>query len=145
MREIVYNALRTPDGTVIESIHHHDYVEHKDKNGKLYVIDGGLSYVRCSANGDEVLLTKYSDQPHEQIREYAFRTGYGKPGTHDYGTFRVTRIADMDDEYLDNAIEYVKAYISRIDPVLIMDLDDDEHPFALQVLLNEKEYRIKNK
>lgn len=144
MRKIVYNALRTPDGTVIESTHRYDYVEHKDKNGKTYVIDGGLDYVRCSNHGDEVFLTKYADQPHEQIREYAFRTGYGKPGTDDYGTYRLTRIADMDDEYLNEAIKYVKAFIIVYTPVSeINKLEDDEHPHVLQILLNEKEYRRK--
>lgn len=144
MRKIVYNALRTPDGTVIESTHRHDYVEHKDKNGKTYIIDGGLDYVRCTNHGDEVLLTKYADQPHEQIREYAFRTGYGKPGTDDYGTYRLTRIADMDDEYLDEAIKYVKVFIAHYTPVSeINKLEDDEHPHVLQILLNEKEYRRK--
>ena len=144
MRKIVYNAIQTPDGTVLESTHRHDYKEYIDKNGKTYIIDGGLSYVRRSDNGDEVLLTKYQDQPHKQIREYAFRSGYGKPGTSDYGTFRITRIADMDDEYLDEAIKYIKQTIVNI-PSVLNDCDDDEHPFALQVLLNEKEYRIKNK
>ena len=144
MRKIVYNALRTPDGTVIESTHRHDYIEHKDTNGKTYMIDGGLSYVRCSSNGDEVLLTKYEDQPHEQIREYVFRSGYGKPGNPDYGTYRITRIADMDDEYLNEAIKYVRhAILNAVvyAPNILNELGDDEHPFALQVLLNEKKYR----
>jgi hypothetical protein len=135
MRKIVYNALQTPDGTIIESTHRHDYIEYKDKNGKIYVIDGGLDYVRCSSHGDEKLLTKYADQPHEQIRDYAFRTGYG---------YRLTRIKDMDDDHLEGAIEYVKHFIAYYTPAnIINELEDDEHPFALQILLNEKEYRNK--
>lgn len=145
MRKIVYNAIQTPDGTILESTHRHDYKEHIDENGKTYIIDGGLDYVRRSNNGDEKVLTKYQDQPHKQIREYAFRSGYGKPGTPDYGTFRITRIANMDDEYLDEAIKYIKNAIYNTNHItsLINDLDDDEHPFALQILLNEKEYRTK--
>ncbi len=54
---LIYNALRTPDGTVLTSRHRHDYVTHIDKNGKEYMIDGGLDYVRSSANGDEEYLT----------------------------------------------------------------------------------------
>jgi hypothetical protein len=135
MRKIVYNALQTPDGTIIESTYRHDYVEYRDKNGKIYVIDGGLDYVRCSSHGDEKLLTKYADQPHEQIRDYAFRTGYG---------YRLTRIKDMDDDHLEGAIEYVKHFIAYYTPAnIINELEDDEHPFALQILLNEKEYRNK--
>ena len=144
MRKIVYNALCTPDGTVIESTHRHDYQTYVDANGKTYMVDGGLSYVRHSDNGDEILLTKYEDQPHDQIREYVFRSGYGKPGTSDYGTYRITRIADMDDEYLNEAIKYVKQAILNIAfhaPNVLNEYGDDEHPFALQVLLNEKQYR----
>lgn len=148
MRKLVYNAIRTPDGTVLESLDRHDFNKYVDKNGKTYIIDGGLEYIRRSFNGDEVILAKFEDQPHEEIRDYAFRSGYGKPGTDDYGTFRITRIADMDDDYLDNSIEYVKDYIVRIaelNPDALNSYGDDEHPFVLQVLLNEKEYRKQNK
>jgi hypothetical protein len=144
MRKIVYNALQTPDGTIIESTGRHDYVEYRDKNGKTYIIDGGLSYIRSTNHGDERYLTKYADQPHELIRNYAFRTGYGKPGTPEYGTYRLTRIKDMDEDHLDGAIEYVKQRIAHDYPTsMINELEDDEHPFELQVLLNEKEYRNK--
>jgi hypothetical protein len=144
MRKIVYNAIQTPDGTVLESTHRHDYKTYVDTNGKTYMIDGGLSYVRRSDNGDEVLLTKYEDQQHEQIREYAFRSGYGKPGNPDYGTYRITRIADMDDDYLEASMVYIKQIITNIannDPSVLDIYGDDEHPFALQVLLNEKAFR----
>lgn len=148
MRKLVYNAIRTPDGTVLESLNRHDFNKYVDKNGKTYIIDGGLDYIRRSFNGDEEVLAKFEDQPHEEIRNYAFRSGYGKPGADDYGTFRITRIADMDDDYLDNSIEYVKDYILqivKINPDALNSYEDDEHPFALQVLLNEKEYRKQNK
>lgn len=148
MRKLVYNAIRTPDGTILESTHRHDCKFYVDNNGKTYMIDGGLDYIRRSSNGDEIILSKYSHEPHEVIRKYAFRAGYGKPGSADYGTYRITRIADMDDEYLDAAIDYVKKYIVRLaenNPGILNNLDDNEHPAALQILLNEKEYRSKNK
>ena len=53
--------MRTPDGTILESKHRHDYVTHLDANGKEYMLDGGLAYVRSSAYGDEEMLTVYDD------------------------------------------------------------------------------------
>lgn len=104
VRKLVYNAIQTPDGTVIESTHRHDYVTHEDANGKHYMIDGGLDYVRRSANGDEVSLQVFADEPHEKVRRFAFRTGYGKPGAKDYGTYRLTRIMDMTNQHVDASI-----------------------------------------
>ncbi len=62
--------MRTPDGTIIYSRYRHDYVTHKDKNGKTYMLDGGLDYIRCSGNGDEELLTLYTSNKHSKIRKY---------------------------------------------------------------------------
>lgn len=69
-RQMVYNAIRTPDGTVLASFHRHDYKTHQDKNGKEYMIDGGLDYIRTTVNGDEEMLTMYLDEPFEKIRQY---------------------------------------------------------------------------
>ena len=32
---LVHNALQTPDGTIIESRHRHDYKTYEDANGNL--------------------------------------------------------------------------------------------------------------
>ena len=58
MRTLVYNAIRTPDGTVLESTHRHDYKAYLDKNGKEYMVDGGLEYLRRNA---------YDDAPYEEL------------------------------------------------------------------------------
>lgn len=73
-KQLVYSALKTPDGTVLVSYHRHDYKTHLDKNGKQYMIDGGLDYVRCSINGDEDMLQVYTDHPFEVVRS-AFHWG----------------------------------------------------------------------
>lgn len=39
--QLIYNAIRCPDGTVLESFHRHDFKQHKG-----YFVDGGLAYVR---------------------------------------------------------------------------------------------------
>jgi len=78
MKHIIYNAIRTPDGTILESHSTHDYKTYQDLNGKEYMIDGGKSYVRSSVNGDEEYLTVYGDEPHEKIREVFTWGTYGK-------------------------------------------------------------------
>ena len=77
---LIRNALRTPDGTVLQSRHRHDYVTHTDANGKTYMLDGGLAYVRCSANGDEEYLIVTLEDTHEVIREACDWGTYGING-----------------------------------------------------------------
>ena len=93
---ILNSRMRTPDGTILESKHRHDYVTHTDANGKEYMLDGGLDYVRCSANGDEHLLTIYTDYPHEVIRLHAKWGTYGKQGDQ---PLKYVAIADMETEH----------------------------------------------
>ena len=71
MNQIIYNAIRTPDGTVLESKHQHDYREYVDQNGKTYMVDGGLSYLRRNGSPSEDYqeLSVYQDDPHEKVRE----------------------------------------------------------------------------
>ncbi len=70
MNQLIYNALRTPDGTVIESFGRHDYVTHIDANGQKYMVDGGLAYERHSIHGDEELLHQYLTDVHEHNRTW---------------------------------------------------------------------------
>jgi hypothetical protein len=81
-RKLLANVLRTPDGTILQSCHVHDYVEHQDENGRLYMVDGGVQYIRRTwydeDNGED--LSVYTDDPQSKIREW-FRWGtYGKDG-----------------------------------------------------------------
>jgi hypothetical protein len=69
MAQIVYNALQTPDGTIIVSQHRHDYVVHEDKNGKHYMVDGGTDYLRRSVNDDQKDLSLYLHDDYSKIRE----------------------------------------------------------------------------
>lgn len=101
---LIYNAIKTPDGTVIESKTVHDYVSHVDNNGKTYFIDGGISYSRRSMNGDEVDLCLWDDQPHDVQREYL------KWGTYGEG-WLVKRIAVKDME-----TGHIKAVLLECNP-----------------------------
>jgi hypothetical protein len=76
MEKLVSNRIRTPDGTILESMHRHDYVCYTDANGKEYMVDGGLDYLRRNVHEDAPYeeLSLYSDAYHQLIRE-AFRWG----------------------------------------------------------------------
>lgn len=70
MTNIIRNSIQTPDGTILQSFHRHDYVSHIDANGETYFIDGGQSYIRMSCNKEPCTSRfVYSDADHETIRE----------------------------------------------------------------------------
>ena len=124
---ILSNRMRTPDGTILESKHRHDYVTHLDANGNEYMLDGGLDYVRGSANGDEEFLTVYgADDPHEDIRGVVKWGTYGKNG--DETLVHVT-IADMSTQHLQACLDTVKTM----------------RPALRYVMQKELEYRDANK
>jgi len=106
MSTLVYNAIRTPDGTVLESKHRHDYVTYQDKNGKEYMVDGGLEYTRRNFHADAPYeeLSVYTTDGHDRVRE-AVRWGtYGingdQPLTH-------ILLKDMNTEHIEACLENV--------------------------------------
>ena len=101
---MVSNRLRTPDGTILESRHRHDYKEYLDANGKTYMLDGGLSYVRSSLNGDEEHLTVTTSSPHELIREYTLWGTYGKDGNQ---PLEYKQLKDMDTAHIQAVLDNV--------------------------------------
>ena len=81
MRKLIKNSIRTPDGTILTSRNVHDYQYHKDKNGEIYMNDGGVEYLRRSVNVIPYEdLSLYSDDPFEKLREGIKWGTYGKNG-----------------------------------------------------------------
>lgn len=102
MSKIIYSAIQTPDGTIIESVDRHDYKTHKDANGKTYMIDGGHDYIRCHTHEDQVFLTVTMDDPHEKRRE-AFKWGsWGKSGE---GPYVRIPLSELTDDHIDAILE----------------------------------------
>lgn len=99
MSKILARAIITPDGTVLQTFTGHDYKEHLDKNGEVYMIDGGPSiYGRSSVNIVEpkhVIVT--IDSPFEEIRNWFHWGSYGKSGKE-----KLTRIPlkDLTEEHI---------------------------------------------
>jgi len=102
----VYNAIQTPDGTVIESRHRHDYVTYEDANGKQYMVDGGLEYLRRNHQPEHPYreLSVRSDAPFEQIRKVFAWGSYGKDGKQ---PLRWVRLCDMSDQHLKAVMDHV--------------------------------------
>ncbi len=110
MKKLIRNAIKTPDGTILNSRYRHDYVNRIDKNGKHYFVDGGLSYQRRSSHNDTEDLCVYDDSPFEDIRE-AFEWGsYGKDGK---DKLRFIKLKDMTDDHINAIIDggYGNCYI----------------------------------
>lgn len=77
---LVYNAIRTPDGTLLESFSRWDYKSHTDTtNGKTYAIDGGYDYMRRIGSGFEELSVSLEDG-HEAVRDAVKWGTYGING-----------------------------------------------------------------
>ena len=108
---IIFNANRTPDGTVIVSKHRHDYVTYVDKNGKTYMVDGGLDYQRRSANGDEFSIVIHDDAPHDVQRAAIY---WGSRGVNGDQPVTYKLIKDMETTHIEavlrecNPMEQIK-------------------------------------
>ena len=71
MNMVLVNKIQTPDGTILESKHRHDYKVYKDKNGEEYMVDGGTSYLRRNINiAPYIELSIMDDGTHELRRQY---------------------------------------------------------------------------
>jgi len=96
--QLIRNAIQTPDGTILESKHRHDYRSHNDANGKTYVIDGGLAYIRSTIHADQISLALYDDEPHEVQAQHLTWGTYGIRGDQPR---RDVRIAEMETAHLE--------------------------------------------
>lgn len=98
MEIILRNAIRTPDGTVLESKSRHDYRTYTDKNGETYMVDGGHDYLRRSVNNEPAeSLDEYLTDDHENNRLWFRWTSYGKNGD---GPAKTQALKDMDTDHI---------------------------------------------
>ena len=102
--KLVKNCLETPDGTVLYSRSRHDYKTHLDANGKTYMIDGGLDYVRCSANGDEIHRCVWDDEPFDKVRKAVEWGTYGINGDQ---PLKWVKLCDMETAHINAVLKNV--------------------------------------
>ena len=108
MNKIIYNAIRTPDGTVLVSRHRHDYKTHIDStNGKEYMVDGGFEYLRRNAQDDYEELSRYDDEPFEVRRQIVAWGTRGKDGLQ---PLKYVVVAEMETEHIE-AVLYSIAFL----------------------------------
>ena len=99
----VYNAIKTPDGTVLHCEHRHDYKSHEDSNGETYINDGGGFYVRRSLNYIQPIdLSIWKSDGHEKVRNHFQWTTRGY-----FGDEPPTKVLlkDMSDEHILNILK----------------------------------------
>ena len=71
MAQVIANALITPDGTILQSYHRHDYKTYTDKNGEEYMIDGGTDYCRSNVNKEPAqYITITMEDSHSTRRKW---------------------------------------------------------------------------
>jgi hypothetical protein len=119
---IVSNRIRTPDGTILESMHRHDYVTYVDKNGKEYMVDGGLDYLRRNVHDDAPYeeLSVHTDDSHMLIRE-AFKWGTrGKDGKQ---PLTYVPLKFLTSEHIDAILETQTHISERIQKLFIDELN----------------------
>lgn len=117
---LIYNAIRTPDGTVLESRFTHDYVTYIDKNGEEYMVDGGLSYLRRNKNKEPAEeLSEYMYSGHEKARQRLAWGTYGKNGDQPL-TWKL--IKDMSDDHINNVLADVRSITPIIKDTLLEEL-----------------------
>ena len=125
---ILYNAIKTPDGTLITSKHRYDFVCHIDANGKKYCVDGGLNYIRRLADTfDYEDLSVMDDENHETRRECLFwGVNYTKEGKWIESGTIWKHIKDLDTDHIHAIVDggFVK-----------------NHPFLEEVFNDELKYR----
>jgi hypothetical protein len=112
-KTLIRNAIKTPDGTILESKSRHDYKVHIDENGEKYMIDGGLSYVRTSVNNEPAeSLAIYTSDDHTSIRENLTWGTYGKDGLQ---PLQYVALKDMDSGHIKAVMDIISASDSPVD------------------------------
>lgn len=104
MKTLIYNAIKTPDGTVLVSRHTHDYVTHYDTIAKeTYMLDGGLDYRRMSVNA--LAATDMSVYLEDGIEAFRNLVGWGTRGKKGDEPLRYITLAGMETSHIQAVLD----------------------------------------
>ena len=111
--EVIAYRMITPDGTIIQSRHRHDYQTHIDTvSGETYMIDGGNNYLRRSVNKMEATLECImSNDSHDNIREVMTWGTRGKSGR---DPLKWVFLKDMDTNHIEAVLDTQTQITSQI-------------------------------
>lgn len=130
LQYIIRCAIRTPDNTILETKHRHDFRTHFDViSNETYVLDGCGYYYRTSINkvpAESLMVT--TDDPFEEQRKVPFWKSYGPTGEL-YPDGVLLALQDMSDLHLE-AIMRTQRHIKGT--------------AVEQMFINEIEYRKTN-
>lgn len=99
MNYCLYNAIKTPDGTILWCQSGHDYKTHTDSvSSEEYMNDGTGYGVRRSVNKVSAEnLSIGTNDPFEKVRTAKFWGSYGKDGK---GEKRIMALEEMEDSHI---------------------------------------------
>lgn len=122
---LIKNAIQTPDGTVLESRHIHDYVVYVDKiTDEQYMVDGGLYYTRTNVNKVPAKpLYVYLEDDHEVVREAVTWGTRGKDGK---SPIKIVKLSEMSTDHIQACL----------------DTQSSMHPHYREAFHNELDYRL---
>ena len=120
--KLLANRIKTPDGTILESLNRHDYKTYIDKNGLEYMVDGGLEYLRRNVHDDAPYteMSVYNVDDHVTIRE-AFK--WGTRGVDGKQPLTYILLKDLATDHIEAILHTQTHLISEIRQVFIDELE----------------------
>jgi hypothetical protein len=121
MSELIYNAIRTPDGTLLVSRTRHDFKGHVDANGETYMVDGGTDYLRRNINKEPAEeLSMYDTEPQITAGVAVTWGTYGNGGNQ---PLEWVSLRDMSWDHLINCITKVPAMSPKIKACMLREIE----------------------
>lgn len=101
---LIYQAIRTPDGTILESRHRHDYNVYTDTiSQETYMVDGGVDYIRrfvTKTPAEELSL--YLEDGIEAFRD---KVTWGTRGKDGKQPLRQIKLSEMSNAHIEACLE----------------------------------------
>lgn len=122
MTKLIASRVRTPDGTVLQSFHTHDYKTHVDAiTGETYMLDGGISYQRTIINKVPATdMSVYFEDDHELRRE-AFCWGTRGKGGKDPVVFKPLK--DLSSDHIEAILDTQHQISDWLRELFVFELD----------------------